>query len=216
MSHITKQSSGYRTGVQFPAEQLTAAVEATVGPHGFEDVTEQQIDEYHQLADELIEGEIAGPDALWRVQSWTGCALQLRRSNGVANALLASIPLTASGRDALLDGRFGFSNAEREWVCGPTDRAEALLSWGMAGRTPLDQIAALRGLLAGWYAFYPDIRVYARARSAQGQKLMTRLGFEPIRQPEGAPLLFGSTGFPHRMAQKLAVRDGIRVEEGFA
>lgn len=177
---------------------------------------EHQIDEFHQLADELIEGEIAGPEALWRVQSWTGRALQLRRKNGVANALLASIPLTSTGVDALLDGRFGFANARRDWVCGPTEPAHALLSWGMAGRSPMDQAASLRGLLAVWYAVYADIRVYARARSPEGQKLMSRLGFVPIGRPDGSALLFGSTGFPHSIAQKMAVRSGAPAEESVA
>lgn len=212
MRSSVSEPSRSRTGVQFQDEQLHAAV----GPHGFSQVYQHQIEEFHQLADELIEGEIAGPEALWRVQSWTGRALQLRRKGGKANALLASIPLTSAGVEALLEGRFGFSNAKREWVCGPTERAHALLSWGMAGRSPMDQAASLRGLLAVWYAVYGDIRVYARARSEQGQKLMSRLGFVPLGRPDGATLLFGSTGFPHRLAQRLAVRSGVPAQESYA
>ena len=206
------ESSRSRAGVQFQDDQLHAAV----APHGFSQVYEHQIDEFHQLADELIEGEIAGPDALWRVQSWTGRALQLRRRDGKANALLATIPLTSAGVDALLAGQFGFANAQRDWVCSPTEQAHALLSWGMAGRSPMDQAASLRGLLAVWYAVYGDIRVYARARSTQGQKLMSRLGFVPLGRPDGATLLFGSTGFPHRIAKMLAVRSGMPAEESYA
>lgn len=201
-----------RAGVQFQDQRLHAAV----GPYGFTQVYEHQIDEFHQLADELIEGEVAGPDALWRVQSWTGRALQLRRKNGKANALLASIPLTAQGVEALLAGQFGFANAKREWVCGPSEDAHALLSWGMAGRSPMDQAASLRGLLAVWFGVYCDIRVYARARSAQGEKLMSRLGFVPLGRPDGATPLFGSTGFPHRIAEKLAVRSKQTLEEHYA
>lgn len=212
MRSSIRNTSRSGAGVQFQDEHLHAAV----APHGFSQVYEHQIAEFHQLADELIEGEIAGPDALWRVQAWTGRALQLRRKNGKANALLASIPLTSAGVDALLAGQFGFANAQRDWVCGPTEPAHALLSWGMAGRSPMDQAASLRGLLAVWYAVYCDIRVYARARSAPGQKLMSRLGFVPLGRPDGTTPLFGSTGFPHRIAQKLAVRRGVPAEESYA
>ncbi|WP_417469341.1 hypothetical protein [Maricaulis sp.] len=201
-----------RSGVQFQDAQLHAAV----GEYGFTQVHENQIDEFHQLADELIEGEVAGPEALWRVQSWTGRALQLRRKNDKANALLASIPLTQAGVDALLAGEFGFANARREWVCGPTETAHALLSWGMAGRSPMDQAASLRGLLAVWYGVYCDIRVYARARSVEGEKLMSRLGFVPLGRPDGVTMLFGSTGFPHRIAEKLSVRSKPISQEQFA
>jgi hypothetical protein len=202
MHHSKAHHSGYRAPVQFQREQVHAAVE----PYGFLPVYEHQIDEFHQLADALIDGEIADPAALWRVESWSGRALLIRRQDGVANAILASIPLTSAGVDALLSGRFGFANAERDWVCGPHEPASALLSWGMAGRSARDQTAALRCLLAAWYSIYSDVRVYARARTLEGETLMARLGFERVGLPGDGSALFGSTGYPLELARRLSMR----------
>lgn len=192
----SKQFSGI---LQFPLEQL----DQTLGNYGFQPVPESDVSDFHALADDLIDGQIASAESIARVQAWTKRSLHLRYKKGQADALLASIPLTAAGRDAILDGRFGFENAERHWVCGLDEQAEALLSWGMAGRTPMAQIAALRGLLAGWYHFYRDVRVYARARSLQGRALMRRLHFAELGNPDGSAPLFGSTRFPERLARRL-------------
>lgn len=185
--------------LQFPLEEL----DTTLANYGFQPVDPLDVSDFHQLADRLIDGEIARPEAIARVQAWTRRSLHLRYRAGKPDALLASIPLTRAGRDAILDGRFGFENARREWVCGLAEPAEALLSWGMAGDTPMAQIAALRGLLAGWYHFYRDVRVYARARSLKGRALMRRLAFIELGKPDGNAALFGSTRFPNRLARHL-------------
>lgn len=202
----SNQTTGF---IQFPVEELDRVLDK----YGFEKVNADAVEPFHSLADELIEGEIADAASIARVQSWTGRSLHLRYKKGRPDALLASIPLSAAGRDALLDGRFGFANAQREWVCGLDERAEALLSWGMAGRTPLAQLAALRGLLAGWFHFYSDVRVYARARSLQGQALMKRLLFTPLGNPDGTSPLWGSTRFPAGIARRLgAMRMAAKLE----
>ncbi|WP_300530163.1 hypothetical protein [Maricaulis sp.] len=185
--------------IQFPVQTL----DRVLGKYGFEPVNADAVEPFHTLADELIDGEIADIESIARVQRWTGRSLHLRYKKGRPDALLASIPLSSAGRDAILDGRFGFANARREWVCGLDERAAALLSWGMAGRTPLAQVAALRGLLAGWYHFYSDVRVYARARSLQGQALMKRLRFESLGSPDGSAPLWASTRFPAGIARRL-------------
>ncbi len=199
MPHQDIQSKQFEGILQFPLAKL----DQTLGNYGFQPVPAEDVSAFHGLADELIDGQIAAPEAISRVQRWTGRSLHIRRKSGRPDALLASIPLTAAGREALLDGRFGFENARQEWVCGLDQPAEALLSWGMAGRTPMAQLASLRGLLAGWYHFYRDVRVYARARSLQGQALMRRLQFAELGNPDGTAPLFGSTRFPERLARHL-------------
>lgn len=190
------QTTGF---IQFPVQKL----DRVLAKYGFEKVNADAVEPFHALADELIDGEIADAQSIARVQRWTGRSLHLRHKNGRADALLASIPLSAAGREALIEGRFGFANAQRDWVCGLDEQAVALLSWGMAGRTPLAQVASLRGLLAGWFHFYSDVRVYARARSLQGQALMKRLNFESLGSPDGTAPLWGSTRFPSGIARRL-------------
>lgn len=190
------------TGFQFPLERLDQAFRSL----DFEPVTLDRIDEFHALADALIEGEIASVEDIARVQSWTRRSLHMRIRNGVPDGFVASIPLSQDGVDALLSGDFGFANARRAWVCGLEERASALLSWGLAGRTPHAQAAALRALLVGWRGFYSDVRVYSRARTREGRALMRRLGFEVCAQPDGKTPLYGSTGFPERLGALLLRR----------
>jgi hypothetical protein len=99
-------------------------------------------------------------------------------------------------------------------VCGLEERAAALLSWGLAGRTPHAQAAALRALLVGWRGFYSDVRVYARARTTEGKALMRRLNFEICAYPDGAPELYGSTGFPQKLGDMLLKRTVLGKWEG--
>lgn len=169
----------------------------------FVPVTLDRIEEFHALADELIDGEIASAEDIARVQAWTRNSLHMRVWNGTPDGFVASIPLSQTGVDALFAGEFGFANAQRGWVCGPQEKAAALLSWGLAGRTPHAQAAALRALLVGWRGFYSDVRVYARARSVEGRALMRRLNFEICAYPDGVNPLYGSTGFPEKLGAML-------------
>lgn len=189
-------------GFQFPLERLDRAF----GSLDFIPVTPDRLEAFHALADELIDGEIASLTDIARVQNWTRRSLHMRVWNGVADGFVASIPLSQAGVDALFAGDFGFANARREWVCGLEEKAEALLSWGLAGRSPHAQAAALRALLVGWRGFYSDVRVYARARSVEGRALMRRLNFEVCAYPDGVNPLYGSTGFPEKLGHMLLRR----------
>jgi hypothetical protein len=204
------RASSLDTGFKFPLERLDKAF----GSLDFKPVQLSEIDEFHSLANELIEGEIAGAADIGRVQEWTRRSLHMRRWNGRPDGFVASIPLSESGVSALLAGEFGFANARREWVCGLEERAAALLSWGLAGRTPHAQAAALRALLVGWRGFYSDVRVYARARTTEGKALMRRLNFEICAYPDGAPELYGSTGFPQKLGDMLLKRTVLGEWEG--
>ncbi|WP_291843694.1 hypothetical protein [Maricaulis sp.] len=190
------------TGFEFPLERLDQAF----GSLDFKPVKLTEIDEFHALANELIDGEIASATDIGRVQEWTRRSLHMRRWNGRPDGFVASIPLSDSGVSALLRGEFGFANARREWVCGTGERAAALLSWGLAGRTPHAQAAALRALLVGWRGFYSDVRVYARARTTEGKALMRKLNFEICSYPDGENPLYGSTGFPQKLGDMLLKR----------
>ena len=194
-AHTSQSASRY----QFPLARLDQAF----GSLDFEPVTLDRIDAFHALADELIEGEIASPDDIARVQGWTRRSLHMRVWNGTPDGFVASIPLSRTGVEALFAGEFGFANAQRDWVCGLDEKADALLSWGLAGRSPHAQAAALRALLVGWRGFYSDVRVYARARTTEGQALMRRLGFEVCARPDGVNPLYGSTGFPEKIGALL-------------
>ncbi|OLF75409.1 hypothetical protein AWH62_06195 [Maricaulis sp. W15] len=196
------QFSSTETGFEFPLDRLDQAF----GSLDFKPVQLSEIDEFHALADELIDGEIASAEDIGRVQEWTRRSLHMRRWNGRPDGFVASIPLSDSGVAALLRGEFGFANARREWVCDTTEKASALLSWGLAGRTPHAQAAALRALLVGWRGFYADVRVYARARTTEGKALMRRLNFEICAYPDGASPLYGSTGFPQKLGDMLLKR----------
>ena len=206
------QSTDIQDLAQFPV----AVLDRILGKFGFRPVKPRDIEEFHALADRLIEGEIASADVLSRVQDWTGRSLHLRRSSGEADALLASIPLTRAGRDALLAGRFGFADARRDWVCALDERAHALLSWGMAGSTPSAQAASVRGLLAGWHAFYFDTPVYARGRSAAGRRLLPRLGFRPVKPQPGRVPLYESTGFPTHLDRMIQAESQLSSRENAA
>lgn len=192
-------TSQTRSGFQFPLDRLDQAFASM----DFEPVTLDRIGEFHALADALIEGEIASAEDIARVQGWTQRSLHMRVWNGTPDGFVASIPLSEKGVSALLAGEFGFANARRDWVCGLDEKAAALLSWGLAGRTPHAQAAALRALLVGWRGFYSDVRVYARARTTEGQALMRRLGFEECARPDGVNPLYGSTGFPDKLGAML-------------
>lgn len=196
------QLKGVRTGFQFPLERLDQAF----GSLDFVPVTLDRIDEFHALADELIDGEIASAEDIARVQAWTQRSLHMRVWNGTPDGFVASIPLSQKGVDALFAGEFGFANAQRDWVCGLEEEASALLSWGLAGRNPHAQAAALRALLVGWRGFYSNVRVYARARSTEGRALMRRLSFEICAYPDGVNPLYGSTGFPDKIGALLLKR----------
>lgn len=206
------QSTENQHLAQFPVTKLNQ----TLSSFGFQPVFANDIKAFHALADELIEGEIAGPDVLLRVQGWTGRSLHMRATAGEPDALLASIPLTGAGRDALLRGEFGFANASRDWVCGLDESAEALLSWGMAGRTPSAQSAAVRGLLAGWHGFYFDVPVYARGRSAAGRRLLPRLGFRRVDGQTADSPLYASTEFPRHLDRLIQVEAQLALGENAA
>ena len=195
-------SNSVETGYQFPLDRLDEAF----GSLDFKPVQASEIDAFHALADALIEGEIASAEDIGQVQAWTQRSLHMRRWNGRPDGFVASIPLSDTGVAALLRGEFGFANARREWVCGPEEKAVALLSWGLAGRTPHAQAAALRALLVGWRGFYADVRVYARARTTEGKALMRRLNFEVCAYPDGVNPLYGSTGFPQKLGDMLLKR----------
>lgn len=186
-------------GFQFPLERLDRAF----GSLDFVPVTPDRIEAFHALADELIDGDIASAEDIARVQNWTRRSLHMRIWNGRPDGFVASIPLSQAGVDALMAGQFGFANAQRDWVCGLQERAVALLSWGLAGRDPHAQAAALRALLVGWRGFYSDVRVYARARTVEGRALMRRLNFEICAYPDGVNPLYGSTGFPEKLGAML-------------
>lgn len=194
--------SSLAVGFKFPLERLDQAFESL----DFKPVQPSDLGDFHALADELIDGEIASAEDIGRVQEWTRRSLHMRRWNGRPDGFVASIPLSESGVSALLAGEFGFGNARREWVCGLDERASALLSWGLGGRTPYAQAAALRALLVGWRGFYADVRVYARARTTEGRALMRRLNFEICAYPDGAHELYGSTGFPKKLGDMLLKR----------
>ncbi|MDG1416227.1 MAG: hypothetical protein P8P99_00335 [Maricaulis sp.] len=151
--------------------------------YGFTPVASHQVGTFHTLADQLIPGKIARIKTLQEVQSLTECSLHMRtRRAGVTikpDAILASIRLTDEGRRAVLDGRFGFDDADPGWICHPGQACIALLSWGMAGRTGSAQSVTLRALMASWKQFYATTPVLARGRSESGQKLLSRLGFVP-------------------------------------
>ena len=202
--------SSTQTGFEFPLERLDQAFVSL----DFKPVQLSEIDEFHALANDLIDGEIASATDIGRVQEWTRRSLHMRRWNGRPDGFVASIPLSGSGVTALLQGEFGFSNARREWVCGLEERASALLSWGLAGRTPHAQAAALRALLVGWRGFYGDVRVYARARTTEGKALMRRLNFEVCAYPDGESPLYCSTGFPRKLGDMLLKRTVLGKWEG--
>jgi len=202
MSTLEAHLNRDEAAVQFPLERLDRAF----GSLDFEPVRLDQIEEFHALADELIDGEIASAEDIARVQAWTQRSLHMRRWNGRPDGFVASIPLTESGVEALFDGEFGFDNAKREWVCGLDEKAAALLSWGLAGRDPHAQAAALRALLVGWRGFYSDVHVYARARTVEGKALMRKLGFDVCAYPDGENPLFRSNGFPKRIGDMLLKR----------
>jgi hypothetical protein len=185
---------------QFPVTEL----DQTLGKFGFRPVSIDEIQCFHSLADELIEGEIAGVETLMRVQSWSRRALHWRTGDPKNAAILASIPLTPAGVSALLSGAFGFANAQRDWVCSPRERAAGLLSWGMAGRSASAQAASVRALLAGWHDFYGDVRVYARARSEAGARLLGRLEFVPLASADSSTSLYASRGIPSHLDRFLS------------
>jgi hypothetical protein len=196
---------------QFPVARLNKALLKV----GFALVSPAEIERFHALADELIDGEIADPHVLARVQAWTGRALHWRTDERGGDAILASIPLTDRGVTALLEGRFGFANARRDWVCAPAENPGGLLSWGLGGRSVLDQAASVRALLVGWQGFYSNVRVYARARSRAGEDLMARLRFRPLNKSCAQGALFASHGVPNHL-DRLMSRRGLAVPEEMA
>ena len=178
---------------QFDASEI----DSILALYGFKPVTSDRLAAFHALSDSLIEGEIAPPELLAAVQDRTQRSLHMRWSpDGEPDAILASIPLTASGRYALINGRFGFGPPRDEWMAAPGEKAAALQSWGIAGRTAAGRAAAARGLVHGWSAIYRDVPVYTRARSKEGRAFMTRLGFRPVGGERDGDPLFISTGLP--------------------
>jgi hypothetical protein len=151
--------------------------------YGFTAVLPSQVATFHHLANQLIPGKIAAVETLHQVQSRTQCSLHMRTQLAGAtikpDAILASIRLTDKGRRAVLDGRFGFDDANPDWICHPDQACAALLSWGMAGQSGHAQAATLRALMASWKRFYASTPVLARGRTLSGQKLLNRLGFVP-------------------------------------
>lgn len=175
-----------------------AEIDRILALYGFYPVRDAQLSQLHSLADSLIEGEIASEETLRAVQAATGRSLHLRDADGAPDAFLASIPLTESGVEALLAGRFGLAEPELSWLARPGVPAAALLSWGIGGRSAAGQSAAARGLIHGWAAVYHDAPVYTRARTSEGLGFMSRLGFQPVSDQPGGDTLFVSTGLPGR------------------
>ena len=154
---------------------------ALLRERGFTLVPTDQMSELHAFADTVIPGDIASISTMTRVQTRTGGSLYLKRDEGRPVALVAGIPLTASGEAALRKGQFGYDDHRADWMARPGETCPAVLIWGLAGDRPADRLGAIRAFLDCWAGTYAGKRVYSRARSPEGQSIMRRLGFRPAQ-----------------------------------
>lgn len=109
-------------------------------------------------------------------------AFALRSRHNVARpraeGFIAWLPLTATGRVALLDGTFNGSDPSPDHVAGQHERPAAIYVWALYA--PGRLVAGIGWAFQRWSTpICREADIYARAVTPSGRRIVQRVGFEP-------------------------------------
>ena len=167
-----RQMSAHSPGVS----QIAAAMRT----HGFELAASRSVEDAHALADKLIPGPIAPLRVVETVNARTGASVYLMREQGAAAGFLAFFWLSPLGARAIMQGKFDARNVAPEWACPPGPDVENGYVWGFAGASRRACFSVVRAGRMMREAMFPHLRLFARAASPQGGKIMQALGFGAV------------------------------------
>lgn len=129
----------------------------------------------------LVGGDIATCATLREVHAITGCACFVASQKDRLVAMVSAIPLRRAAVAVLEAGAFDGIDPPRRLIARPTEPPAALYIWGAAGLTWRGRRLALAASVALRDEVYPDLPLYSRAATADGERvLQRRMGAAPI------------------------------------
>lgn len=135
------------------------------------------------MAARLIGPQIVQPEALRMVQERSGSALFVTRGPKGLTGVLALIPLSSEGLNALESGRFDSLAPQPAEIAMIGQEPEAIYVWGIAAIRKMAGAWLSNGLLAVFDEATPHLPYFARAATSAGEHLLLRVGFAPHPGP---------------------------------
>ena len=155
---------------------------AVLGSLGLQSAALNELHEARAVAERLIGPSIVSLPALERVHRQTrGGAVFVHRSGRDLAGVLAFLPLSRDGLDAIQSDRLDARAPAPGHVAKYGDEPEAVYLWGGAGSTRQSSAVLIRGAVAVRDDVYPLTPFYSRAATPDGARLLTgRLGYRPL------------------------------------
>jgi predicted GNAT family N-acyltransferase len=123
--------------------------------------------------------EIASDKVIMALSNWNPAVLQISRAaDGIADGLLAVLPLNTEGAAALVKGALDGMSPNPNWVCRDGEQPEVIYIWlvfmpGTFGR----QLGAIAGALESMLE--TDCPMFSRATTVHAERLHASAGFRP-------------------------------------
>lgn len=161
---------------------------------GFEPCTGETVSEARAIATRLIQAELATLETIRAVHARTGeSTVYVRREHGMVRGFLAFFGMSEEGEAAMDAGRFDTRNVDPAWVAPPSPDLRSGYVWGFAGDTRGACFAVIRTGRDMRDRFFPHLRVFARAATSDGRKVMEPMGYIPVSPAD--PSLYFSPPF---------------------
>ncbi len=160
------------------ADDLGTALRALMQTHGFAPCEHRdEVLRFHSLADRLIPGPVATPEALATVQQKTGSSLFLYvNASGEDEAFLGLFAFSPEGEKAFASGAFSSLSPAPAHIAPPSTETRLGYVWGFGGLRPASGFRLLRALRHMRCALFAHITLAARAASPEGRALMAPFG----------------------------------------
>lgn len=148
------------------------------------------------LAARLIPAELASLETIRAVHAATqGSCVYIKVEAGLTTGFLAFFGLSPAGDEAMDAGAFDTRQVRPEWVSPPSARLASAYVWGFAGETRAACFSVIRTGRDVRDRLFPGLRVFARAATVDGRKVMEPLGYRPVSPAD--PSLYFSP--PHSL-----------------
>ncbi len=148
---------------------------------GFRKASACDIVSARNAAAALVGDDIATSETLCEVHAITGGCAFVARLGGELIAMISVIPLRRAAIPVLEAGAFDGVAPPRRLIARPGEPPAAFYVWGAAGLSWRGRRLALAASVAVRDEVYPDLPLYARAATADGERvLQRRMGAIPI------------------------------------
>lgn len=132
------------------------------------------------LAQDRITADVASIETLKTAQRYNPNSIFVFEQDTKIVGVYAILMLSATGLEDLLVGDLDLSNPAIEALAHPSDRPAAIYHWAVvAPRLAIEGLCQISHFLQ--QSKYRHANYYARPATDEGAKLMTTLGFEPVK-----------------------------------